>query len=263
VQTRDAIDIARQIARAIEAAHEKGIVHRDLKPANVKVKADGTVKVLDFGVAKALLDDDAADPTATDDTTREVAIVGTPGYMSPEQARGQTVSSATDIWAFGCVLFEMLAGVKAFQGATTADVAAEVLRGEPPWASLARETPASLRTLIKCCLENDAKNRLRHIGDARIFLDAAVIESGSLAGGTARSSRRRPAWLVPVAVCGLATATFIAGLAVARLRTPSELQPAIRVPMAPTSGLMPSLGFGPSLMAGRSCTWWRAAPRLC
>ncbi len=248
VQTRDAIDIARQIARAMEEAHEKGIVHRDLKPANVKVMSDGTIKVLDFGLAKALSDDERGDdPTATGARTREGAIVGTPGYMSPEQARGGAVNSATDIWAFGCVLFEMLTGVKAFHGATAADVRAAVLRGEPPWASLAPGTPPSLRTLVKSCLESDPKNRLRHMGDARLFLDSAVTESASSVGDMGRSSPQRPAWLSPVAVFGLTALGLIGGFAVARFLARSEPLSAIRLPMAPPSGLTPGLGFGPSV----------------
>jgi serine/threonine protein kinase len=139
VPTRDAIDIARQIARAMEEAHEKGIIHRDLKPGNVKVKPDGTIKVLDFGLAKAMADDESSDDSTTADArTREGAILGTAAYMSPEQSRGGAVTSATDIWAYGCVLFEMLTGVRAFHGATEADVRAAVLRGEPPWGPIRR-----------------------------------------------------------------------------------------------------------------------------
>ena len=247
VPTRDAIDIARQIARAMEEAHEKGIVHRDLKPANVKVKPDGTIKVLDFGLAKAMADDESGDDSTTADArTREGAILGTAAYMSPEQSRGGAVTSATDIWAYGCVLFEMLTGVRAFHGATEADVRAAVLRGEPPWASVAPDTPTSLRTLMKVCLERDAKNRLRHMGDARLFLDAAVTEStSSVAVG--RPWRRRPRWLSPVAVIGLTALGLMGGFAVARFLTRSEPLSAIRLPMAPPSGLRPSLGFGPSV----------------
>ena len=175
--TRDAITIARQIARAIEAAHDKGIVHRDLKPANVKVRPDGIVKVLDFGLAKAISGDSGPDdPTASAERTRDGAILGTTAYMSPEQTRGGVVDGATDIWAFGCVLFEMLTGTKAFQGPTAADVSALILRGEPRWAALPPEVPP-LRALVKWCLESEPKNRLRHMGDAHLLLDSAAIEA--------------------------------------------------------------------------------------
>ncbi|MGH2436429.1 MAG: protein kinase domain-containing protein [bacterium] len=243
---RETIDIARQIAGAMEAAHEKGIVHRDLKPGNVKVKSDGTVKVLDFGLARALEDDKHGDdPTAADARTREGVILGTPAYMSPEQARGGPVDSATDIWAFGCVLFEMLTGAKAFDGASDADVRAAVLLGDLPWASLAG-TPSSLRTLVTYCLVRDRKNRLRHMADVRLFLDSAETGASSVTD-QADASPPRPAWLRPVAVGGLTILGLVGGFAVARFLGRSEPLTAIHLPTAPPSGLAPRLGFGPSV----------------
>ena len=244
LQTRDAIDIARQVARGIEEAHEKGIVHRDLKPANVKVKSDGLIKVLDFGLGKILSDESAHDPSAT---TCEWTISGTPAYMSPEQARGGAVDGATDIWAFGCVLFEMLTGVSAFDRATAADVSAAILRGEPSSAVFAPDTPPSLRALVKCCLESNPKNRLRHIRDARLFLESAMTESGLSDADLIRSSPRRPAWFWPVALLGLTAVGLLGGFAAARWLSPVKPQSAIRLPTAPPFGLKPRVGFGPSV----------------
>ena len=203
----DVIPIARQIAEALEAAHEQGIIHRDLKPANVKVRADGMVKVLDFGLAKALEPAGAApmesqSPTVTSPRkTRDGLVLGTPGYMSPEQARGKPVDKRTDIWAFGCVLYELLAGRVAFEGETVSDMLVAVLSREPDWRVLPEATPATLRALVRRCLEKDPRQRLRDIGDARIELETAVagassspsesISSGSALVPTSGMSRRQ------------------------------------------------------------------------
>jgi Tol biopolymer transport system component len=170
--------IGMQIAAALEAAHERGIVHRDLKPANVKVRPDGTVKVLDFGLAKAWEPpsaehvDVAASPTFTSPAmTRAGIILGTAAYMSPEQARGAPVDKRTDVWAFGCVLFEMLAGRHVFGGAgTVSDAIAAVLKSEPDWQAVPENTPPHIRSLLKRCLEKDPRRRLRDIGDAGLLL---------------------------------------------------------------------------------------------
>src|SRR5579872_952610 len=173
----EALAIARQIAEALEAAHDKGIVHRDLKPANIKFTADGKVKVLDFGLAKAL-DADAASgspansPTLTLEATRAGVILGTAGYMSPEQARGKTVDKRADIWAFGVVLFEMLTGKSMFEGETVSDALAAVLRADIDFSQLPASTPPKVRRLLQRCLERDLKRRLRDIGDAWIEIDA-------------------------------------------------------------------------------------------
>ena len=189
----DAIAIARQIADALGAAHDSGIVHRDLKPANIKLTPGGTVKVLDFGIARSNPSggngpDSVAPPTMTLDSTVPGIILGTAAYMSPEQARGKSVDKRTDIWAFGCVLYEMLSGRRPFAGETVSDTIAAILEREPELSGLPERTPASLRTLVRRCLEKDPRQRLQDIGDARLELEelSTKLSSPSVRGTDAR-----------------------------------------------------------------------------
>jgi eukaryotic-like serine/threonine-protein kinase len=193
----EALALARQIAEALEAAHEKGIVHRDLKPANIKIRRDGTVKVLDFGLAKAGAGD-APSPDLTQsptriDATADGALVGTAPYMSPEQARGKPVDKRTDIWAFGCLFYEMLTGRRACRGDTVSDAIAAILEREPEWAALPAATPAGIRRLLQRCLEKDQKRRTQDIGDARIEIDDAMTRAGTPSAG--RRARATRPWL--------------------------------------------------------------------
>jgi serine/threonine-protein kinase len=204
IPLEEALAIARQIIDALEAAHERGIVHRDLKPGNVKVKPDGSVKVLDFGLAKAVegtaeTGNLSESPTQTISATRAGVILGTAAYMSPEQARGAAVDKRADIWAFGCVLYEMLSGKAAFRGETTSDKLAAVLKEEPDWTGI----PVKVQPLLRRCLVKDPKQRLRDIGDAMPLSDAAPPPE-------AGPARRPWPWLVAAMLAiGLAAMSFV------------------------------------------------------
>jgi Tol biopolymer transport system component len=194
----ETLAIARQIVNALEVAHEQGIVHRDLKPANIKITPAGVVKVLDFGLAKVVAGD--ASPEHTGDR-----VIGTPAYMSPEQARGQAVDKRTDIWAFGCVLFEMLTGTAAFKGDTVTDTLAAIVEHEPDWAALPASTPPAVRRLLRRCLEKDLKRRLRDIGDAQLELD----DTATTAPAPVQRSRRAPLfWLLAGSIVIVALAAW-------------------------------------------------------
>src|SRR5512139_2472107 len=172
----EALGVCRQIAEGLEAAHEKGVIHRDLKPANVMITEGDKVKILDFGLAKALADetqavDSSQSPTLTEAMTGPGVILGTAAYMSPEQAKGKAVDRRADIWAFGCILYECLTGRKAFEGETVTETLAAILKGEPDWNALPATTPPNIRFVLQRCLHKEAGRRFHHAADLRILFE--------------------------------------------------------------------------------------------
>src|SRR5215831_18560668 len=210
----EALPIAQQIAEALEAAHERGIVHRDIKPTNIGFTRDGLVKLLDFGLAKITVLEAGSDeaalqaPTVSMSATHRGLIVGTVAYMSPEQARGQAIDRRTDIWAFGCVLFEMLTGRVPFSGETRSDTMAAILERDVPWEQLPPAIPANIRQLLRRCLEKDPKRRLRNIGDAGLELDETRTGYESGADTERRTHTRVASWAAMIA-CIAAIAAII------------------------------------------------------
>ena len=226
VPVEEALEICRQIAEGVEAAHEKGVIHRDLKPANVKVTPEGKVKILDFGLAKAFEDEiPAADisqsPTLTEEMTRAGVILGTAAYMSPEQAKGAPVDKRADIFAFGCVLYELLTGKRTFDGKTITETLAKILEGEPNWAALPDTTPLRIKELLQDCLQKEVHNRVHDVSQLRIQINRALKEPGT-ASRTDVASAVQPVqqrWGMTVGLVVLGA--VIAGLAVWLLIQPS------------------------------------------
>jgi Tol biopolymer transport system component len=243
IPVEEALPIAKQIAEALEYAHEKGIIHRDLKPSNIKLTPDGQVKILDFGLAKALADetshtDASTSPTLSIAATRAGIILGTAAYMSPEQARGKPADRRADIWAFGVVLYEMLSSKQLFGGETVSDSMAAVITREPEWSALPASTPARVRELLRRCLTKDPRNRLQAIGDARIVIDEAIAQPdekmpGMPAEGTSVPALQ-PGWrrALPWAVAGvLAVVAIVTSVLYARLAL--RQPPLVRAEIAP------------------------------
>ena len=273
----EALPIAKQICDALEYAHERGIIHRDLKPANVKVTNDDAVKVLDFGLAKALENegpslDISTSPTVSRLATMQGVLLGTAAYMSPEQAKGKTVDRRADIWACGCVLYEMLTSKMAFHGEAVTDTLAAVIRAEPDWSALPGGTPIRVRVLLQRCLQKDPKQRLRDIGDARISLDEVLSGAPEALAGVPQISmppwRRALPWAVTaisVAVAALFSVAYFVRAPKTAPTTVSEISPPLGVRvLGATAGGPPALSPDGQRLAfsaigddGRQLLWVR------
>jgi TolB-like protein/Tfp pilus assembly protein PilF/tRNA A-37 threonylcarbamoyl transferase component Bud32 len=229
LEFEEALSIGQQVAEAVSAAHDKGVIHRDLKPGNIKITPDGRVKVLDFGLAKASVSEDK---NVKNTVTQPGRVIGTPAYMSPEQARGKDTDHRTDIWSFGCIMYEMLTGHLPFEGETATDTLARIIEREPDWEVLPQETPTNIRTLLRRCLEKDPRRRLRDIGDIAITLEETTTElkSPTLRMGSVEVARAQPTkWsrrALPWFITGVAVTAvvFLASIIALKLGRPPEKQ---------------------------------------
>ena len=252
----ESLSIAKQLVDALEAAHERGIIHRDLKPANIKQRPDGTVKVLDFGLAKALDPttspnvDATNSPTLTARATQLGIILGTAAYMAPEQARGKAVDKRADIWAFGCVLYEMLTGRRAFEGEDISDTLAFVITKEPDWTAIPASVPSPVRRLLRRCLEKDRKRRLADIADARLEIEEAPVSSADPGAASTESARPAGLWrILPWAVAGILVVAVAAMLAIWApwRREPPQAPLRLSAELGADLTLRTGVGFSPAM----------------
>src|SRR5437867_2992175 len=234
----EALNIARQIGEALEAAHEKGIIHRDLKPANIKITPQGKVKLLDFGLARIFEDESESEDPSNSPTlvsrTGGGVILGTAAYMSPEQARGQKADKQSDVWAFGCVLYEMLTGQQIFRGQTVTDILSGIIRSEPDWSALPQSTPVFVRSLLRRCLRKERSRRLRDIADARIEIEEAgtPLPLGAASGLTAAKGRVSVTWFAAVLAIALVlgAALVVVSLFYFNRTAPPEIRVEVNTP---------------------------------
>jgi len=250
----EALPIARQIAEALECAHERGIIHRDLKPSNVKLTPDGQVKVLDFGLAKALQGESSEEelensPTVSAVATRAGVLLGTAAYMSPEQARGKRVDRRADIWAFGCVLYEMLTGRDAFGGEATSDILACVIRAEPEWSLLPSSVPPRVRKLLRRCLQKEPKKRLQAIGDARIVIEEALSGTPQEVWGLKTGNVPPPVWRRALPWASGILLALVVGVGVWELHPRPEAAQIVHFSFSPPEGDSLVFRFGSTPLA--------------
>jgi len=236
VPVEEALEICRQIAEGVEAAHEKGVIHRDLKPANVKVTPEGKVKILDFGLAKAFeaetpVTDISQSPTLTEEMTRAGVILGTAAYMSPEQAKGKPVDKRADIFAFGAVLYELLTGKRAFEGETITETLGAIIHKEPEWDLLPGATPSLIRSLLRRCLQKDQDRRLRDIGDVKIEIEDALAEPTTVFDSAAQPVRQR--WAITASL--VMAAVVVTGVTAWLLIQPETQKPVTQFTINPPS----------------------------